>query len=346
MVDAVFCPMIRFGTSPWPWHDQNHQDLARAYGSLVTNGSGNWDADWAVPLDGTVTFSKGSLYITGTGTSFQTDFCGGAGNTVPVGLYPAIVLSNGTRKYAAIVSGCEAQSRLRIVTGEDRYLPSLNDAVYSKTLNGAWWGEATNGSGGQNNANYYDNVLAQYALYYRSGLTRYLTYARTLADRWYDSPFFLRSGSPPRIWSLAGIMWRAWEGSKSAWWTDKTSPATRFDPFPNCRRHDRRRPGRRIQNRFRLHRGSADTGFEPLGCVCAGAERCRRKRLAGTARAGRQLPQQCELLCLMERLCGDGECHTRIENRHWRWNLLVRVMAMGGRQFASGWLTIPGTAIL
>ena len=224
MVDAVFGPMIRFGVSPWPWQDQNHQDLARAYGALVTNGSDNWAADWALPLTGTVTFSKGSLYITGTGTSFQTDFCGGAGNTVPVGLYPAVVLSNGARKYAAIVSGCETQSRLRIVTGEDKYLPSLSHAVYSKTLNGAWWGGATNGSGGQNNANYYDNVLAQYALYYRSGLSRYLTYARTLADRWYDSPFFLRSGSPPRIWSLAGIMWRAWEGGKSTWWTDKLHP--------------------------------------------------------------------------------------------------------------------------
>src|SRR5690606_10350736 len=36
-----------------------------------------------------------------------------------------------------------------------------------------------------------------------------------------DSPFFLRGGSPPRVWSLTGIMWRAYEGGLDHWWSDK-----------------------------------------------------------------------------------------------------------------------------
>jgi hypothetical protein len=37
-------------------------------------------------------------------------------------------------------------------------------------------------------ANYYDNVAAYYALYYRSGIDDYLTAARKLADRFWESP--------------------------------------------------------------------------------------------------------------------------------------------------------------
>ena len=223
-IDFVFGPLIRFGASPWTWHDQNHRDLAETYGTLAKNAAGVWAADWVAPLAGTVVSVTENRTITGQGTSFQTDFCGGAGNTAPVGNYPVIALRNGVQRYAALVSSCISQTEIRIAPGEEVNLPNWTNVSYSKTLNGAWWGGAAGGSGGQNNANYYDNVMAHYALYYRTGLKKYLEHARTLADRWYDSPFFLRAGSPPRLWSLAGIMWRAYEGNRANWWTDKLHP--------------------------------------------------------------------------------------------------------------------------
>ena len=47
---------------------------------------------------------------------------------------------------------------------------------------GSWVGIATN-------INYYDNVLAFYTMYFRSGIDTYLHYARWLADRWWTMPY-------------------------------------------------------------------------------------------------------------------------------------------------------------
>src|ERR1035441_1177756 len=50
------------------------------------------------------------------------------------------------------------------------------------------WGWAQSAAPG----NYYDNVAAYYALYYRSGIDDYLTAARALADRFWESPMIDR----------------------------------------------------------------------------------------------------------------------------------------------------------
>jgi hypothetical protein len=222
-VEFVFGPLLRYGASPWSWQDENHRDLAEAYGRAVQEGNGKWAADWKTQLAGTVTTTKGSRVITGNGTSFQTDFCGSPGKTTPVDSYTVVVLWNGSQRYPAVVSSCQSDTSLVVATGEENNYPALNEVPVSRTLNGAWWGGAWNGTGGSNNANYYDNVMAHYALYYRTGLTRYRDYARNLADTWYDSPFFLKAPYP-RLWSLGGIMWRASEDGKAEWW-DRLHPA-------------------------------------------------------------------------------------------------------------------------
>ena len=223
-IALVFGRLLRFGVSPWPWYDRINSQLSDVYGGLVMNGTGAWAADWSKPLAGVVSAQKNSRKITGIGTSFQADFCGGSGSRVPQGPYTAIALHVGTLKYPAQISTCVSDTELTIAPGEENLIESVAGVTYEMTLNGAWWGGAANGSGGSNNANYYDNVLAHYALYYRTGLTRYLEYARTLADRWYDSPFFLRGYTAPRVHALTGILWRAYEGKKTAWWTDKLHP--------------------------------------------------------------------------------------------------------------------------
>ena len=64
-------------------------------------------------------------------------------------------------------------------------------AIYNTALDdGAWYY--------QNEApNYYDNVAAYYALYYRSGIDDYLTAARTLADRFWTAPTMDRGQAGP-----------------------------------------------------------------------------------------------------------------------------------------------------
>jgi hypothetical protein len=74
-------------------------------------------------------------------------------------------------------------------------------------------------SNGTANINYYDNVLAFYVMYYRTGIDLYLQYARWLADRWWTNPAVLDRGNchdgqqgwctMPRIAALSGMFLRA-----------------------------------------------------------------------------------------------------------------------------------------
>jgi hypothetical protein len=224
-VALVFGPLLRFGLSPWPWYDRIHSQLSDVYGRLVTNANDMWAADWATPSAGLVSARKGSRTIKGIGTTFQTDVCGGVGKTVPKGPYTVVAINAGALTYPAVVSACVSDTELTVAPGEENIIETVSGLPYSTTLNGAWWGGASNGAGGSNNANYYDNVMAHYALYYRTGLSRYLQYARILADRWYDSPFFLRQFIAPRVYALTGTLWRAYEGRKISWWADKLHPA-------------------------------------------------------------------------------------------------------------------------
>lgn len=85
---------------------------------------------------------------------------------------------------------------------------------------GYWFGFTSN-------TNLYDNVLAFYSMYYRSGIDTYLEYARTLADRWWttdrinqgntcDSNGLLPCFSP-RNRSLTGLVLRAVDGRPEMW---------------------------------------------------------------------------------------------------------------------------------
>jgi hypothetical protein len=216
-VEFVFGPLTRLGANLWTWQDENYVALADAYGELVMGKAGVWQDDWSTQLAGTITSKKGSRTIIGKDTAFQTDFCGGESNTRPAGPYVALVVWTASYKWGGAVSRCDSQTQITLSAGEENDLPTTEAVPYSKTLNGAWWGGAWGGVGGSNNANYYDNVMAHYALYYRTGQARYLDYARALADRWIDSPFFLRSPFP-RIWALTGVMWRAYEGNRPEVW--------------------------------------------------------------------------------------------------------------------------------
>jgi hypothetical protein len=233
----VFGPLIRFGASPWPWMDERHKSLSDALRSAMASHPGFQGLDWRTALPGTVTVTNGSAVVTGAGTQFQTDFCGGVGNTAPAVLSPMpfapqprqIVLwypvpGGGTGRRNHPISRCDSQTQITLAQ-PFMTLPGQRTGVsYSKLECPNCWG------GESSNINYYDTVLALYSLYYRSGRTEYLAAARELAASWWRSPsmdegrvydFSLASApwtSFPRKASLPGLMWWAWESGQTGAW--------------------------------------------------------------------------------------------------------------------------------
>ena len=220
-VDAIFGPMLRFGASPWPYFDTSQQAMADFFGGLQ---SSDYLDVWNTAQPGTISVASGSTTLTGVNTSFQSTFCGGGQTGVngasvivwyPVPNSPGLF---GRSPYG--VASCESDTSLTLT---EAYV-STSDAsglTYAEMDNNAI-GTWINGS---SNANYYDNVMAFYNLYYRSGLDDYLNYARTLADRWYTMPWFDQGRASqfgfttmmPRMQSLTGLMLRALDGHPEYW---------------------------------------------------------------------------------------------------------------------------------
>lgn len=212
-VDFVFGPLIRSGASPWPYSDRMHAALVEHFGSTLPAD------EWNTALSGTISVTNGSPTITGSGTSFLTDFGNGSActaNAVIVVWYDLGGGATGRRRYN--VSSCASNTSMTLTANYDGATDS--GLSYAKwTTEGLW-------IGGSGNVNYYDNVLAYYSLYYRTGITAYLTYARTLADRWWTMPSYIDEGRgcytgqyclQPRVRALSGLIWRAHEGRSDMW---------------------------------------------------------------------------------------------------------------------------------
>ena len=164
---------------------------------------GAWQAYWNVAATGTVSVPvyphAGANTVTGTGTQFQTDFCGGPGNTTPVAETSVIILwynlpttypgQTGRGNY--VIASCDSQTQITLAqigsnpaafyhtqaAGTDQV--GIQYSIGSANLAFGWVYNNTPG-------NYYDNVMAAYNLYYRTGIDTYLTWARTLAQRWWE----------------------------------------------------------------------------------------------------------------------------------------------------------------
>ncbi|HLH40138.1 MAG TPA: hypothetical protein VKX39_13395 [Bryobacteraceae bacterium] len=209
-ISAIIGPLIMWGQNPWPWQDDRHKAFADYFGPRIPPD------DWMNPLAGTIAVSNGSRTITGTGTTFRADFC--AGGSTPSGQDQFVIwTSDGTnipRKAPYGIASCDSDTSLTLNGAYSG--ASSNGLTYSKMANYGTW---INGS---SNVNYYDAVLAFYSLYYRTGLSQYQSYARTLADRWMSMPFidyFRATGGAalvPREKAMAGLMIRYFDG-QPAW---------------------------------------------------------------------------------------------------------------------------------
>ena len=134
--------------------------------------------------------------------------CAGGATTLNVSGLGPVALKEGDGIGNPKPSDCAANSNPNIAinltynggvfTMQGAFIPQTSYSSVWTTLLGttigmqyALWTQADLGSwvGIAGNINYYDNVLAFYTMYFRSGIDTYLHYARWLADRWWTMPY-------------------------------------------------------------------------------------------------------------------------------------------------------------
>jgi hypothetical protein len=227
-VDTLLGPMVRFGANPWPWFDNRHQAEANMQ---IANMDTYYGAYWNVADAGTVTVTTRSTAVTGSGTTFTRTFCQGPGSpTVPkngaqiIVWYPNGDAAGDTGRREIGIASCTSDTALTMTSVWAADVAAGSGLSYSDNANeGTWaWNNAP--------ANYYDNVAAFYALYYRSGIVDYLNAARKLADRFWTCPqmdrghtYTVSGGStnnnefPERSRSFLGLILRALDGRSDMW---------------------------------------------------------------------------------------------------------------------------------
>jgi hypothetical protein len=184
---------MMWGTNPWSWFD--NRELVAANQQII-NMPTYFPAYWLTPdSNGTISCTGGgvSATCTGSGTQFQTDFCNGGtspangSNTGIVIYYPGSLAISGTGYAHYSIAGCPSQTTLTLGYTWFHTTSNLVNAQYNADPTGANW---ANWAFSNIPANYYDNVLAYYQLWYRTGLSTYLNAAHTLASRWFSGPFW------------------------------------------------------------------------------------------------------------------------------------------------------------
>lgn len=232
-LDIILGPMIRWGATssrdrnpnPYPWMDDRHKHLSEYFGAMQGR---QHQAAWLAQLQGTVMISNTAnpTKLYGTGTRFQHEYCGG--DSTPDGaIYPVVwyTLPTGEQgRYIGVNNGsfisvvtCDSDTELTL--SHPWGIIGTSDAQHSLMSSSdlSLWHTS------ESSINYYDDVLAHYAMYYRSGLEAHRNYARWLADAWvaytsvnwgyrtgpYGSP---GSPLPPRKGASIGILLRALDG--------------------------------------------------------------------------------------------------------------------------------------
>jgi hypothetical protein len=239
-IGQILGPLTQWGYSGalWPWLDSIEKvwadKLGGFQGLIIPGGTVTDYVDaWNVPQTGTVDCTQGQTTCTGHGASLQDIFCGGAGNTTPVpslhfvGWYVYTVPNGGGGTGRRVESIASCPSETSIVLQYPWYGATqshMNFSLWTDSGVGSWINSGYN-------INYYDNVVAFYSMYYRTGIDTYLHYARWLADAWWTMPAIDRGNSNdcaananycnnastfPRMYTLTGMYLRAIDQDSSA----------------------------------------------------------------------------------------------------------------------------------
>jgi hypothetical protein len=254
-VEAIVGPLIAPGMSPTSWMDTAATSSADEFDAIwgtVTNADrkGYWDYDeenWGggtvtiAQSDTTVSPNPGTKMYCDSGTcDFQGTVCA-TGSTSPISgatvmvSYPAyqgggvsavqggyasgVVSTNGESGWLyASVASCQSDTEITLST-------ALNvGAPKGTSFTGRNWSYFTGtpspilawSAAGPSAVDFYDTGLAYYAMYYRTGLTKYLTRARYIADRNYTNPVSINKGLPFRH-NLNGTYHHTNDGTRQEW---------------------------------------------------------------------------------------------------------------------------------
>lgn len=208
-LNSLLGPSMVLGANPWVWADRQSVKMAEKNWNNYKINGGTWDAEWllssygGVPRLGTVYKPSGTgskLY--GVGTNFLDVFCGGSVGPATYNVYvsvdrPPADPGDEPSRYGRQVGSCQSDTELTFTNGWGWDPPFIDSP-------GTTWGTMLvcancgvwNGRNYGSDINYYDNALAEYSLYYRSGWKKARDSARWLADRYAYSP-----------WMLGGLAW-------------------------------------------------------------------------------------------------------------------------------------------
>jgi hypothetical protein len=224
--DSIMGPVTMMGTSPWPWFDLTEVAVGNTNAAYALANQLPTLGPQVEPSACTVSVSNGPFIVTGSGCHFTTDgVTTGAnctdGSTSCLIIGWTTVDGPGTGRLE-----CGVQT---IVDDNHINCQAYDGAVGVVQLNSTGSGYPIYFPGpgsvggdpwvcGGNSANaacytYYDTTLAYYKLYYRTGLTQYLTIAREYADKWWQWGFDHGAGLPfPRALNISSQILRALDG--------------------------------------------------------------------------------------------------------------------------------------
>lgn len=217
-------PLTALGHNPWTFADEAQLVSAERQTYNLTTDGGYYPY-WRNYLAGTISFTGGSTTVTGSGTTLQTDLCGG--DSTPE--YQLVWKYTGTDGISThygytTIASCTSET---VIVLSSAY-PSSPDAPWptAAALGSVQYSrQAADGVGWSQNwvapsapANYYDNMLSFLTLYWRSGIDTYYTLYQDLFQYWNEFPmidYFYACDNPANIIpgvcvQVGGDISRAW----------------------------------------------------------------------------------------------------------------------------------------
>lgn len=179
-IELIVGAQKKFGTSVWPWLDDRRQTIGDFMGERIPDPAAinSNTTDWGQAGAGTISVTNGSATITGSGTDFQNDYC--SGGTTNTSTYGVMVIDDAGLYWRMPVSSCNSATSITASYTWNR--TSDTGLSYLKAVDyGDYFGVSEN-------QNFYDNSLAYGAMYYATGLSKWLTYFNTLSDNWWSLP--------------------------------------------------------------------------------------------------------------------------------------------------------------
>lgn len=202
-VEFIAGPQLKSSSSrnPFSWFDQN----ATARGLQL--GAEFPASPPMRQITGTISLTRGQPAVVGNGTRFTVEL------TAPVNQFNFFVRDSQGSLQSYYIASVTDDTHLTL-TQPWQHATQTGRPVFTPT------GDELNE---YLNANYYDQALVQYINYYRTGDARFLTYARKIADSWWQMPLIgegktsVDNSLAPRNASLSGLMLRALDGRPEMW---------------------------------------------------------------------------------------------------------------------------------